>query len=202
MSAMNGRISLALAAAVMVVAFDAAAVELVPGGYGAFPPERPVGAPGGRMGELAPFVIDFTPRASGLLFLGRMSRAGLPRTPSALAETAGDGSGRVRPAEEGGFVLGGAFRLSSLEVGGTIGRAQLFAGDGELLTAGFRYGGFSATFGYVWQQSAIPEAGELLLLRTDLSAASWLSLESDLLLGQTSEDEPVAVGRIGVRLHF
>jgi hypothetical protein len=41
------------------------------------------------------------------------------------------------------------------------------------------------------------------MLSTDLVAASWLTLESDVALGSSqAEEESVAVGRLGVRLNF
>ncbi len=191
--------TLAFLGPLMAGAAQAASGELVAGTFPLSLQRVPMAeAVSGGEGDGLPFVVDFTPRASAVLFLARTVGAG------GDGGTPYGGEGRpdaVRPSANG-FVVGGALRFSGIDVGGSYARTRLFAADTELVSAGFRYGRFSAAFGYAFRQALVPDVGELWLLRTDLSALPWLSLESDLWLGRDEAREPVAVGRIGVRLRF
>ena len=191
--------TLAFLGPLMAGAAQAASGELVAGTFPLSLQRAPIAeaVSGGEGGGL-PFVVDFTPRASAVLFLARTIGAGSdPSRPYG-----GEARAEVARPPANGFVVGGALRLSGIDVGGSYARTRLFAADTELVSAGFRYGRFSAAFGYAFRQALVPEVGELWLLRTDLSALPWLSVESDLWLGRDEGREPVAVGRIGVRLRF
>jgi hypothetical protein len=63
----------------------------------------------------------------------------------------------------------------------------------------------SLAFGQAGGGSGQQQSRGVLMLSTDLSAWSWLTLESDVALGDSADGdaaESVAVGRLGVRLNF
>lgn len=213
----------ALLATLILGAASASAEGLLVGGYADRVPaaaglpgegrDLAVAADAGQGGEV---VLDFTPRGGGLFepeagsgaprMRLELSLAGEPADwPDALeAGAAATPSWLADPETRlGDLSIGGALRWSEWSVGGGYAHTGLMGGEADLLSATLGYGSFSARLGY-GEADGI-EAGPLdvLLLSTDLAAASWLTLESDVALGSSpDEEQSVAVGRLGVRLNF
>ena len=79
------------------------------------------------------------------------------------------------------------------------------------MAATLGYGRVRAELAYGQSQAATGVPQDVLMLRTDLAAWSWLTLESDLALGSRSANvdgshdrnrDAVAAGRFGLRLNF
>ncbi|MEK0081841.1 hypothetical protein [Benzoatithermus flavus] len=205
------------------------ALELVPGGYGAVGseavPDRTFdGQPGiGRDDAGSGLSLDFTPRyAAGSSWSSTHDEADLggPRfdftidfDPGDRFEQLGLSAGRStlyprnRRTGQTSLSVGGAMRWSGWSLGGGYGRSQFMGTDVDLLSASIGYGRLSAALAFgqpaVGSQTA---PHDVLMLNTDLAAWSWLTLESGIAVGSVPsaerEDQPVAVGRIGVRLNF
>lgn len=196
---MSRRIAAALAAlAVAFGATAASAARLVPGGYAADPLALVEGVP--AAGDSA-FVIAFTPRtAVGLLVesdeqlrlrTGRLGLAGTPATPV------------PQPSEpHRGLVLGGALETGGLLLGGYYARAELFGAPADVLAARVRYGALEAELGLVSRPEGPTDPYRLFTVGAAFAATPWLAVESDLAVGRRGEDEPLAAGRIGIRLDF
>ena len=195
----------------VLVAGQAGAVELVPGDYGAPPPlpENSL-APSEEEAGLTPFVIAFTPRAAGTLRFGRASRA-LEDTGLDFGIAGGtflgiDRLGLTMPPpdnrEDDHMLVGGGFEYNGIAFGGAYGRSPLLGRPTDLVAAGVGYGAFSASFGYAWRDEPDAAPLDMLMLSTDLRALPWLAFESDLALGESDGEEPIAVGRLGIRLNF
>jgi len=221
--------SLLTACAIGCGAGAASAMELVPGGYGldvdAFAPAaslsmdiREFGASAGAGG----LTLDFTPRASGSLF-GPSTAFDDTRSMSvSLGIERGYGQklrlGSIGLGDQGrllhlgdfgsdddstsGLALGGAFSLNEWQLTGSVGRASLLGESADLFAAGIGYGPVNARLVYGHVPRAGSAGGDLLMLSTDLAAWSWLTLEGDVAVSDTLVDDPLTVGRIGVRLNF
>jgi hypothetical protein len=197
---------------------SAVAMDLVPGGYGAETggslPSTPLAmqqqfsSSAGNAG----LTLDFTPRASGSLF-SRPSAASDDDTMSFSLGLQGGYSEELRLDSIGvtglsddaseGLALGGALSFNEWELSGSVGRANLLGSDADVFAAGLGYGRLNARLVY----GHVPETtgnvgGDLLMLSTDLAAWSWLTLQGDVAVSETLADEPLTVGRIGVRLNF
>lgn len=197
----------------------AAAMELVPGGYG---------ADFGADGDAAPLsmqarqfssttggaglTLDFTPRASGSLF-SRPAASGEPDSSSlSFGLQGGYGeqlrlgaiglSGRSTHSTEG-LAIGGALSIDAWEITGAVGRANLLGTDADVFSAGVGYGRVNArlVYGHLSQNTS-GLGGDLLMFSTDLAAWSGLTLQGDVAVSDTLADEPLTVGRIGLRLNF
>ena len=74
------------------------------------------------------------------------------------------------------------------------------------MAATLGYGRVRAELAYGQSQAATGVPQDVLMLRTDLAAWSWLTLESDLALGSGAtaerQETSVAAGRVGLRLNF
>ena len=119
--------------------------------------------------------------------------------PSWLEEPDGDGERQLS--------LGGALSWSEWTVGGSVGRGGLVAGGADLVSAVVGYGPLTASLTYGQGDGSAAGggsgAGDVLMLSTDLTAWSWLTLESDVAVrADQADDEQEAVGRFGVRLNF
>jgi hypothetical protein len=211
-----------VAATALVVglsAMSAVAMDLVPGGYGA------EGAAIGDRAALtlrqnqftastenAGLTLDFTPRASGSLFsrpaaldegsttslsLGFEGRYGEELRLGTIGLT-----GQSTAATDG-LALGGALSVDEWEISGSVGRANLLGTDADVFSAGLGYGRVNARLVYgQLPQSTSGVEGDLLMFSTDLAAWSGLTLEGDVAVSDTLADEPLTVGRIGLRLNF
>jgi len=197
---------------------SAVATDLVPGGYGAevggFSPSTPLAmrqqfnSSNGNAG----LTLDFTPRASGSLF-SRPSAVSDDEALSFSLALQGAYSEELRldsigvtglsddPSE--GLALGGALSFSDWQLSGSVGRANLLGSDADVFAAGLGYGRLNArlVYGHV-PETTSTVGGDLLMLSTDLAAWSWLTLQGDVAVSETLTDEPLTVGRIGVRLDF
>ncbi len=188
----------------------AQAGELVAGDYGALPGPANSPFPENREAEaVTPFVIAFTPRATGNLRL---------RAPSRLLAGGrldfGIGKGGLLGIERLGLqrppagrdgdqmLVGGGFEYNGLAFGGAYGRSLLMGRQADLVAAGVGYGSFSASLGYAWGREPDEEPLDMLMLSTDLLALPWLAFESDVAVGEAGRDEAIAVGRLGIRLNF
>ncbi len=205
------RIAALLAVTLPLVFAEARAVELVAGDYGAFGGGFATGPiDEAEESTLTPFVIAFTPRSAGLLRLGgggtpdgvggtldfgvaKGDLLGLERLGLGRAVTTGAGER---------MMVGGGFEYDGIVFGGAYGRSLLLGRKADLVAAGVGYGAFSASFGYAWRDEADEEPLDVLMLNTDLLALPWLAFESDVAVGESGDDEPIAVGRIGIRLNF
>ncbi len=200
----------ALVAIAIVGITSGGAAELVPGDYGRLPaPGSTALAATEEEPALTPFVILFTPRSAGLLGIGETARTGrVGRLDFGI-----DGGGLLgidrlglkgaEDARQGDHMLvGGGFEYNGFAFGGAYGRSLLLGRKADLIAAGVGYGAFSASFGYAWRDEADEDPLGMLMFNTDLVAAPWLAFESDVAVGDSGGDEPIAVGRIGVRLNF
>ncbi len=186
------------------------AAELVAGDYGALPgPATGLFAEEQEPGTVTPFVIAFTPRATGSLRLTEPSRVlSGGRLDFGIAKGSLLGIERLGlrrpPATREGdqMLVGGGFEYNGIAFGGAYGRSLLMGRQADLIAAGVGYGSFSASLGYAWRSEADEEPLDMLMLSTDLLALPWLAFESDVALGETGRDEAIAVGRLGVRLNF
>ncbi len=184
----------------------AQAAQLVPGGYGVVGSE-PSAEAFTIEGTAAPLVVDFTPRSSAALLLGSRDLSGTGRTgrgtggPEPL--TTLERLGLVTPpAGDSGFVVGGALRLDEVTVTASFARPTLLGTPSQLFAAGLSVGRISATVGYATALEPDSDPLDMLMLRTDLAALPWLSLESEMAISDSVEAGALAVGRIGVRLNF
>lgn len=207
---------------------SASAMELVAGGYGAevgsFAPPAALSM---HVHEFtssessAGFTLDFTPRASGSLFgpstalddrsmsvsLGVQESYGERLRLGTIGLGAADRLSRIGSFVSdtdvsSGLALGGAFNLNEWQVTGSVGRASLLGESADLFAAGIGYGPVNARLVYGHVPRTTGTTGDLLMLSTDLAAWSWLTLEGDVAVSDTLVDEPLTVGRIGVRLNF
>lgn len=202
-----------------------AALELVPGGYGAELEMGNLASVGEDSGRLdlgadvgaAGLSLDFTPRHGAGLLAGApeqpgprldltvrggstgLDRLGLGAEPSSL-HPAGRSGGR------GNLMVGGAMRWADWTLGGGIGRADFLGTDVDLLSATLGYGRLNAEIAFGQSTDYQTKPSDVLMFSTDLAAWSWLTLESDLALGSKPDaerqDHSVAVGRFGLRLNF
>ncbi len=219
-----------LAAALMVSgASVASALELVPGGYGAAAPaqqsdvvDESVDLSGGLASPSV--ALEFTPRGGAALW----SRSDDPESPGLRFDLTVHGSpterlerfdlGTSRDAYRASstamptaLTVGGAMRWSDWSLGGGLGRAQVLGEDVDLMAASLGYGPLTAELAYGQSQPVQGQPRDVLMLSTDLAAWSWLTLESDLAVGSRVDTvdgqrdrnrEPVAAGRLGLRLNF
>jgi hypothetical protein len=192
---------------------------LVPGGYGAevdaLSPSAPLTMQQRQFTSSvsgAGLTLDFTPRASGSLFSQPATVDSDGATSLSLGLQSGYGdqlrlgsiglTGRSTDPTEG-LALGGALSINDWEVSGSVGRANLLGDDADVFAAGLGYGRVNARLVY----GQVPETtsrlgGDVLMLSTDLAAWSWLTLQGDVAVSETLTNEPLTVGRIGVRLNF
>ena len=212
-SVVAGALVLGLAAA------PSSATELVRGGYGATADGAPASAPLSMQNRQfsssaagAGLTLDFTPRASGTLF-SQPSAAETDGTMSlslGLQSAYGDGLrlgaiglGGASSDPDEGLAIGGALSFNDWQLSGSVGRANLLGDDADVFAAGLGYGRVNARLVY----GQVPETttrlgGDVLMLSTDLAAWSWLTLQGDVAVSETLANEPLTVGRIGVRLNF
>jgi len=220
--------SLVTACAIGFGAGTASAMELVPGGYGldvdAYAPAaslsmdvREFAASAGAAG----LTLDFTPRASGSLFGPSTAFDDTKSISVSLGIQEGYGQqlrlGSIGLGEQNrlsrvgnfasddgaaGLALGGAFSLYEWQLTGSVGRASLLGESADLFAAGIGYGPVNARLVYGHVPRTGGPAGDLLMLSTDLAAWSWLTLEGDVAVSDTLVDDPLTVGRIGLRLNF
>ncbi len=179
--------------------------------------------PGSREGDLPArfesrrdvggLALEFTPRSAIAFLFGEQSaladepaelRLTLARDPEGSARLeALDGSPGM--AGEGALEIGGALRWADWSLGSAYSRTALFGGEADLFSATLGYGPVSARLAY-GQADGRGVGGDLevLMLSTDLAAASWLTLETDLAMGAPDDRsrETLAVGRFGIRLNF
>jgi len=197
----------------------AVAMNLVAGGYGAdvdavgsaaplAMQQRQFSSTAGGAG----LTLDFTPRASGSLF-SRPAALDEPSSTSLSLDFQGDygrqlrlgsiGLSRQSTASTEGLAIGGALSINDWEISGTVGRANLLGTDADVFSAGLGYGRVNARLVYgQLPQSTSGLGGDLLMFSTDLAAWSWLTLQGDVAVSDTLADEPLTVGRIGLRLNF
>lgn len=202
---------------------SALAMDMVSGGYGAdvesYAPNADLAMRSRSYAsstDTSGLTLAFTPRASGLLFSRPTAPSDTPdlsfsfdfegsygrelRFDSIGLSGAGGGSG----AELGeGLALGGALRYDDWQLSGSLGRANLLGNSADVVAAGIGYGPLSARLVY----GSVPETtggteGDLLMFSTDLAAWSWLTLQGDVAVSDTLADEPLTVGRVGIRLNF
>ena len=197
----------------------AAAMGLVPGGYGvevdSVRPAAPLAMQQRQFSSSAGgagLTLDFTPRASGSLFSQPSAVDGDGTTSLSLGLQGGYADqlrfgsiGLSDPSTDStdGLALGGALSINEWEVSGSIGRANLLGNDADVFAAGLGYGRVNArlVYGHV-PETTTRLGGDVLMLSTDLAAWSWLTLQGDVAVTETLENEPLTVGRIGVRLNF
>ena len=163
--------------------------------------------------EIGGLALEFTPRSAIAFLFG--DQAGLSEEPAELRLTlARDATGAARwdaldasadlPGA-GALEIGGALHWSAWSFGSAYARTSLFGGEADLVSASFGYGPVSARLAY-GQSDGTGTGGALdvLMLSTDLAAASWLTLETDLAMGAPDDRsrDTLAVGRIGIRLNF
>ena len=204
------------------------ALELVPGGYGAVAPEHTETADSavafsGPVDEPS-LALEFTPRGGGALwsrpdaepepgFRFDLTVHGNPvgQLNSFASGTSRDALRANAPSAPTALTVGGAMRWSDWSVGGGLGRAQVLGEDVDLMAASLGYGRLTAELAYGQSESVAGAPRDVLMLSTDLAAWSWLTLESDLAVGsrteavdgqRSSNREPVAAGRFGLRLNF
>jgi hypothetical protein len=171
-------------------------------------------------------LFDFTPRGADLPDLGgdsprlrfELGVGGQEAAPGGGLDALGLG-GSAGPAwldETGGSAeqqqprlsLGGALLWSGWTVGGGFARTNLAGGAAaDLVSATVGYGPLTASLAIGQADGPEQQSRDVLMLSTDLSAWSWLTLESDVALGDSADrdeagGESVAVGRLGVRLNF
>jgi hypothetical protein len=202
---------------------SALAMDMVSGGYGAdvesYAPNADLAMRSGAFASSAGgsgLTLEFTPRASGLLFSRPTARADAPDLSfsfdfqgsygrelrfdsiglSSAGTEAGSGSGE-------GLALGGALRYDDWQLSGSLGRANLLGNSADVVAAGIGYGPLNARLVY----GSVPETtggteGDLLMFSTDLAAWSWLTLQGDVAVSDTLADEPLTIGRVGIRLNF
>lgn len=189
----------------------AQAAQLVPGSYGLVGSEVTTSAETfGIEGSAGAFVVDFTPRSSVAFLVGNSQ---LPPSgastwdagPSAsLASLGRLGLMSTTPAsgEDPTWIVGGALRVDDISLSAGFARPILLGTPSQLFAAGMSIGRFSATVGYATALEPGFDTPSMLLLRTDVAALPWLSLESEMAIGNDVEAGSLAVGRIGVRLNF
>lgn len=191
----------AAALLVLAVAFGttgASAARLVPGGYAADPQAL--------LGDVAEageptFVLEFTPRTAVGLLVESDERLRLRAGRLGLRETAS--TPLPAPSEpQRGLVLGGALETGGLLVGGYYARAELFGAPADVLAARVRYGAMEAELGLVSQPEGPTDPYRLFTVGAAFAATPWLAVESDLAVGRRGEEQPLAAGRIGIRLDF
>ena len=197
----------------------ARALELVPGGYGAglaLEERGAAAAPAGDRGA-AGVSLDFTPRrgpgglagdgdAPGVRFDLTVRGGGDVLDQLGLGTAGPDAPGSIGKGRSS-LAVGGAVRWSAWSVGGGVGRADFLGADVDLLSASVGYGRLSAELSVGQSADDQRTRSDVMMLRTDLAARPWLTLESDLALGSSPdaerrEDHSVAVGRLGLRLNF
>lgn len=204
-------------------AVPAVALDLVPGGYGAdfAAPSGPEPEAGGTLNldaGQAGLSLDFTPRHGAGLVAGAAAEPGpsldlvVRGGPTALDRLGlGAEESALYPGNDGAkqdkLIVGGAMRWADWTVGGGIGRASFLGADVDLLAASLGYGRLNAEIAFGQSTDRQDAARDVLMLSTDLAAWSWLTLESDLAVGSKPdadrrEQQPVAVGRFGLRLNF
>lgn len=212
------------------MAVPAYGLELVPGGYGTVPETASQVAPApvelsGPDSEPG-LSLEFTPRASvspwsgggaadtdepTLRFDLTVRGDALQPVASAVSPTSRDALRASTAANQSSLTVGGAMRWSDWSVGGGLGRAHVLGEDVDLMAATLGYGRVRAELAYGQSQAATGVPQDILMLRTDLAAWSWLTLESDLALGSRSANvdgshdrnrDAVAAGRFGLRLNF
>lgn len=213
------------AAGALIVAWSSGgvlAMDLVTGGYGvdiqSYSPPAPLAMQRTDFTSseaAAGFTFDFTPRNSGSLFSTGPDEAdrgvslsfGVQQDYGDLLrlDTIGLGggatTGAIEPLE--GLAIGGAFSLSEWQLTGSMGRASLLGQEADVFSAGLGYGRVNARLVYgTLPETATREAGDLLMLSTDLAAWSWLTLQGDVAVSDSLSDEPLTVGRVGLRVNF
>ncbi len=154
--------------------------------------------------------FDFTPRQSGSMFGAVTSRIPAKRLvigsgvndPAALR---GDFTS-VGLAEdddaENRFSIGGALEFESFRVLGGYSRVDLMGRPSDIIAAGVDYGRITAKLGFGQTDDSESDSSDVVMFTTDLSALSWLTLESNVAFGSDERDESVTAGRIGLRLDF
>lgn len=163
--------------------------------------------------DVGGLALEFTPRSAMAFLFGEQSglsedpaelRLTLARDPAAFSRwEILDGSSGA--AGDGALEIGGALRWADWSLGSAYARTSLFGGEADLFSATLGYGPVSARLAY-GQAEGTAASGDLdvLMLSTDLAAASWLTLETDLAMGAPDDRsrETLAVGRFGIRLNF
>ncbi|MFO1067391.1 MAG: hypothetical protein U1E14_02600 [Geminicoccaceae bacterium] len=111
--------------------------------------------------------------------------------------------GDVAPDSAGALEVGGALQWSDWTLGSGYTRAPLFGGEADLMSASVGYGKLQASLAY-GQSERQSDQLDVLMFSTNLDALSWLSVESDIAVGSPPESdrEPMAAGRVGIRLNF
>jgi hypothetical protein len=205
----------------LVAGGPAVAMDLVPGGYGVADPDAMQAGQGnearvGTTGSVAGLTFDFTPRAIGSLINPSMldpSTEAAGQQPLSLtlgvqnryAEGLRLGSvGLVEPSTEAthGLALGGAFDINDWQLTGSYGRTNLMGEAADVFAAGIGYGPMSARLVYGHVPRTTGPSGDVLMFSTDLAAWSWLTLEGDVAVSDSLAEEPLTVGRVGLRLNF
>ena len=211
-----------IAPAIIMSASNAQAVDLQAGGYGASETEL---APESRLklrsgyladSETAGITLDFTPRASGSLFTTAEQVRPSPMAVSVglhdhwdsdlRLDTVGLTSGHFgqqadHSSDTQSLAVGGALLIEDWRLSGGVGKAPLLGVDSDVMSAGISYGPMTArlVYGQVLKQD---EQTDVVMFSTDLAAWSWLTLQSDVAISETDQQESTAVGRLGVRLQF
>lgn len=105
----------------------------------------------------------------------------------------------------GALEVGGALEWSDWTLGSGYTRAPLFGGEADLMSASVGYGRLQASLAY-GQSERQSDQLDVLMFSTNLDALSWLSVESDIAVGSPPDSsdnrEPLAAGRVGIRLNF
>ena len=203
------KIAVVSLAASLLMGGSVAAWELVEGGYAdAYPGYTPanlvVRMPDAAQGSWTVPSIGFTPRH-------RSSTRGLAdgRHVAVRLDIASDWSRLeyVGPAferrEQDNMMVGGALQVDELAILGAVGRASLFGETADLVTAGMAFGGLQARVSVGETDQEVQGASDVMMFSTDLRIAPWITIQGDVAVTeQTHEEEPLAMGRVGVRLRF
>jgi len=106
-------------------------------------------------------------------------------------------------APSAAMLVGGALKLDDVAVKGGIGRTTIFGGTADVLSAGMALGDMSASLSFGQTQDKVEGERDVMMLSTDLAIAPWITLQGDVALTESvDEREPLAIGRVGVKLRF
>ncbi|MFO1036146.1 MAG: hypothetical protein U1E45_04805 [Geminicoccaceae bacterium] len=100
------------------------------------------------------------------------------------------------------LLVGGAVEFGDWSVGGAYQQFNLLGNQADLMSATLGYGSLSTSLSYGQTETQQGPPMDVMLLSTDLAAWSWLTLQSDVLVGKDGRTEPMAAGRVGFRLKF
>lgn len=185
------------------------AAELIEGGFGL---EEPADASTPLEVETLAFSadaansspIDFTPRHNAPGFSGSWRdriemRVDVDPSFGQRFGFAAD----IDEARSTAMLVGGALELDDVAVIGGVGRTAIFGGTADVISAGMALGDVSASLSFGETAEEFQIDRDVMMLSTDVAIAPWITLQGDVALTETvDEREPLAIGRIGVKLRF